>query len=271
MKRKSEQLLDLRNYLPWLDGEGWRGCVRGALERLLKLPEIWAIEEELECRAAAGEEPFAAFLAAAGIGLEEAGVCAGIPESGPLVVIANHPFGGADAIALPALCKRVRRDTMILANAEVCGIKAISPWMFPLEVMGGEQSERRNLKVLMAAMEHVRGGGLLVIFPAGAVSCWQSESARVEDPPWPDHTARMVGKLGVPVLPVRFHGQNPAWFQIVAKIHPFLRSGFIPRVFVETRGRTVRCSAGELIGAGEWPEEVGERTRFFREAVGEIR
>ena len=265
--KKSDQLLDLRNYLPWLEGEGWRAALRRGLERLLKLPEIWAIEEELEERAAGGEESFAAFLAAAGVGLEEEGGCARIPESGGVVVIANHPFGGADAIALPALCKRVRKDTMILANADVCGIRAISPWMYPLEVMGGAESERRNLKILLEAMAHVRNSGLLVIFPAGAVSCWQADSARVEDPPWPDHTARMVGKLKVPVLPVRFHGRNPVWFQIVAKLHPFLRSGFIPRVFVETKGKTVRCSGGELIAPGDWPEDLGERTRFLRKAV----
>lgn len=268
--KKSDRLLDLRNYLPWLEGEGWKANLRRGLERLLKLPEIWSIEEELEGRAAAGEEPFAAFLAAAGVGLEEEGVCAGIPESGGVIVISNHPFGGADAIALPALCKKVRKDTMILANADVCGIKAISPWMFSLEVMGGAESERRNLRVLMDAMAHVRKGGLLVIFPAGAVSYWQTESARVEDPPWPDHTARMVAKLKVPVLPVRFHGKNPVWFQIVAMIHPFLRSGFIPRVFVETKGQAVRCSAGALIAPEDWPEDLAARTRFLREAVENV-
>lgn len=265
--KKSDRLLDLRNYLPWLEGEGWKATMRRGLERLLKLPEIWRIEEELEERAAGGEEPFAAFLAAAGVGVEEEGVCAGIPEKGGVVVIANHPFGGADAISLPAICKRVRTDTMILANADVCGIKAISPWMIPLEVMGGAENERKNLKSLMAAMAHVRKGGLLVIFPAGAIAYWQWESARVEDPPWPDHTARMVGKLKVPVLPVKFHGRNPVWFQILARLHGYLRSGFIPRVFVETKGKVVRCSAGELIAAGEWPEELGERTRFLRRAV----
>ena len=265
-----ERLLDVRKYFPWLEGEGWRKMTRRGLERLLGLPRIWEIEEELEQRASEGEEPFAAFLAAAGIGIAEEGVCKAIPREGPGVVIANHPFGGADALALSALCKRVRTDMRILANGDVEGIKAISPWLMPLEVMGEEGSERKNLRVLRDALGHIRSGGLLVIFPAGAVSYWQHATARVEDPPWPDHTARMIGKANAPVLPVRFFGRNHAWWQVLAKVHPYLRSGFIPRAMLAMRGETVRCAAGPIISPGAWPDEIPARTRFLREAVENV-
>jgi putative hemolysin len=271
MMSGTERLFDLRKHLPSLEGEGWRRGVRKALESVLGLPAIWRIEEELERRAAAGELPFDAFLAAGGVGVEGDGVEEAIPERGGLVVIANHPFGGADALALPALCMRVRRDVKVLANAEVKGIKALAPHLLPLEIMGGRAADRRNVKVLRDALLHVQGGGLLVVFPAGAVSYWQCDSARVEDPPWPEHTARLVDRAQCPVLPVWFHGGNPVWWQLLARVHGFLRTGFIPRAFLALKGKTVRCSAGTLLGPGDWPEEVSARNRYLRQAVENLR
>jgi|TARA_B110000908_G_scaffold36539_1_gene43828 hypothetical protein len=33
-----------------------------------------------------------------------------IPETGPAIIVANHPFGGADAIGLSGLCISKRPD-----------------------------------------------------------------------------------------------------------------------------------------------------------------
>src|SRR5689334_23354473 len=39
-----------------------------------------------------------------------------VPRTGPLIVVANHPFGGIDGLALASLVGRVRPDVKVLAN-----------------------------------------------------------------------------------------------------------------------------------------------------------
>ncbi|MEN8863766.1 MAG: hypothetical protein ABF315_11330, partial [Lentimonas sp.] len=39
-----------------------------------------------------------------------------LPKEGPLVVIANHPFGGVDGVVLGALLQSVREDTKLMGN-----------------------------------------------------------------------------------------------------------------------------------------------------------
>ena len=106
------------------------------------------------------------------------------------------------------------------------------------------------MAALREALAHVRGGGVLVLFPGGAVSHWQWGSRRVEDPPWPTHAARLILKAGAPVVPVRFFGRNGNLFQLAGLVHPALRTALIPRAFLAMRGKTLRCAAGERLDPG---------------------
>ena len=264
------RMLDLERFLPWLAGSGWRAALRGGLERLLGLPQVRALLAELEERTARGEAPSEAFLELSGMQLEGDGVEDAIPRSGPLMVVANHPFGGADALALLTLCMRVRKDTRALANAELAGIKALAETLIPLHILGEPGSERRNVAGLRDGLRHLRGGGVLVVFPAGAVSHWQWKAGRVEDPPWPSHAARLIRTAEVPVLPVRFPGRNGAWFQALGAIHPLVRTALIPRAFLGIHGRTVACAAGNRLTAGELPGDIDTMTRALRRAVEQV-
>ena len=124
--------------------------------------------------------------------------------------------------------------------------------------------------MLREALAHVRSGGVLVVFPAGAVAHWQWSSARVEDPRWPAHTARLVKKSGADVLPVWISGRNGPLFQLLGALHPLLRSALLPRAFLARKGQRVSCEAGALLDSSEMPEDVGRMTDVLRAAVEEI-
>jgi putative hemolysin len=183
------------------------------------------------------------------------------------VVIANHPFGGPEALAVAMLVMRARADVKVLGNNEAMRLPGFADWTYPLEIFGGEGAARQNLAVLRETFAHLRRGGAIVVFPAGAVSHWQRESARVEDPPWPLHTARIVAKSGARVLPVRVFGHNGPVFQILGMLHPLLRSALILREFLVMRHRTVRCRAGALLAQDDLPGEPAAMTRALRAAV----
>ncbi len=266
MSKPRNRFLPIEDRLPILAGEGWRATLREAVEGLMGLTEVRRRADRLAERVAEGEETFKAFLDIMEIELDGKGVADAIPSKGPVVMIANHPHGGAEPLALTTLALRARPDVKVFGNVEVQALAGIEKWLLPLEILG-EGAARKNLSVMKQALNHLRGGGLLAVFPAGAVSHWQRETGRVEDPPWPPHTARIVNKSGASVLPVRFFGQNGPLFQALGMIHPLLRSALIPRAFLAMRGRTVRCRAGMVLNRSDLPRDPEEINIALRRAV----
>ncbi|MDB5171705.1 MAG: hypothetical protein JWN51_478, partial [Phycisphaerales bacterium] len=42
-----------------------------------------------------------------------------IPKTGPVVIVANHPFGALDGMILASLVRKVRPDSKVMANSLV--------------------------------------------------------------------------------------------------------------------------------------------------------
>lgn len=241
MTSPSEELrvVDIAAVLPALAGGGWRLAVREFLEHLLGLKKV----SRHFARAATAPEPLVAGPAAFRFTLDAEGVSETIPASGPLVVMANHPFGGADAISLAALCVAKRPDLKVLANTAVARIPGWAERIYPLSILGERDAVRQNAKSLRAASEHLKAGGALMVFPAGEVAHWRSEAAGIVDGPWSPHVAALARKTGAHVVLVRFFGHNPAWFHLLGAIHPFVRTALLPKALAAAIGGVVRCRA----------------------------
>ncbi|NNM31264.1 MAG: hypothetical protein HKO57_17260, partial [Akkermansiaceae bacterium] len=139
-----EDFLSLGKHLPALSGDGWRGSLRRNLEAAMGLPRTRRLLAEMEDRIRAGDPVFEALLGVSGIAIDAPGVVDAIPASGAVVVVSNHPFGGADAAVMAALATRARPDTRILANAELLGMPGLGDWLFPLRILGEAGAARAN-------------------------------------------------------------------------------------------------------------------------------
>src|SRR5262249_30216001 len=104
-----------------------------------------------------------------------------IPTTGSLVVVANHPFGGIDGLALLSLIKRRRPDVRILANDILKRVPDLAADSFFVDPFGGESATRRNFMSVRAAMRWVKDGGALAVFPAGEVSSLALRRREVSD------------------------------------------------------------------------------------------
>jgi len=255
------RFLDAAAVLPALAGDGWRGTLRETIEAVLGVKRARAIFEA----AAQAANPGDALLAGFGLEIDAGNALEAIPAEGPAVIVSNHPFGGADAISQIALGLRRRRDYLILANEVAASAPGIGPFCLPLSILGGRDAARRNAMTLKAALDHLRGGGLLGVFPAGEVSTWRPHLGEIADGPWSPHIASLAVKASAPVLPLRFFGANPPWFHLGGGLHPMVRTVLLPRVILAARGRTVVCRAGEWISPGELAALPAEaRTAFLR-------
>ena len=190
-----------------------------------------------------------------------------IPTTGPLVVVANHPFGGIEGVILASLIRRVRPDVKLLANEMLACIPELRDSFFFVDVFGEDGgTKRRNAAALRQAMAWVGDGHALGVFPSGAVSHLNVKHRNVADPPWNSSTARIIQRTGATVVPVFFDGRNTNLFQLAGLVHPMLRSAMLPRELLKRRRSHVSLVVGAPIAADRTAKLAGrqELTNYLR-------
>jgi len=190
-----------------------------------------------------------------------------IPIKGPLVAVANHPFGVLDGAALAVLLSRVRPDVKILTNSLLEGIPELHEHCIFVDPFRTPSSTDKNVKPLKQALAWLREGGALAVFPAGEVSQWNVREAQVTDSAWNTVAARLVRKTGASALPVYFCGRNSVTFQLLGLINPKLRTLFLLQEFLQLREKDVQIRIGgaipsELIANLDSDEEATEYLRL---------
>jgi putative hemolysin len=170
-----------------------------------------------------------------------------IPKSGPLVVVANHPFGGLEGIILTSLLTGARRDVKILANYILNRITEMRQHLIAVDPYGGREAAGKNLGPLREAIRWVSNGGALGVFPSGDVAHLSPTNLRVRDAAWNNSIARIIRNTGAQVLPVFFHGRNSLLFQLLGLVHPRVRTALLPRELVNKTGKRLKVRIGHPI------------------------
>jgi putative hemolysin len=183
-----------------------------------------------------------------------------IPIRGPVVVTANHPFGVLDGAILGALLSQVRSDVRVLTNFLLAGIPELHQHCIFVDPFGGRQSATRNRHALRQAVNWLRAGGMLAMFPAGEVSHIHLRQMEIADPTWSPAASRLIRITGAEALPVFFPGRNSVPFQTMGLLHPRFRTAWLLAEFLGQTDRKVEVRIGSVIsadqvgGAGTDPE-----------------
>lgn len=168
-----------------------------------------------------------------------------IPKTGPLVIVANHPFGAVEGVIMAALLRQVRPDVKIMANALLKRIPEVRDLFIAVNPFGGNEATRNNTGPMKEALRWLKQGGLLLVFPAGEVSHLKPFKG-VEDSPWSHTIGRLIQIAEAPVLPVYFHGANSLLFQIAGMMHPRLRTAMLPRELINKANTTIPIRIGTV-------------------------
>jgi len=182
-----------------------------------------------------------------------------IPSSGAAIVTVNHPFGILDGAILASLLAKVRPDARFLANGLLTVVPELRDIMIPVDPIAGRSAIARNGRGLRQSIEHLRNGGLLVVFPAGEVAHFRWRSFAVADGEWNPAAARLAGITGAPVVPMYISGSNGPAFHIAGMAHPALRTALLVRELLNKRGRRVEVYAGSSITADKLRSMSGDR------------
>ncbi|WP_458071624.1 GNAT family N-acyltransferase [Rhodanobacter sp. BL-MT-08] len=173
-----------------------------------------------------------------------------IPVDGGLLVVANHPLGMQDALAMLQLVGSVRSDVRILGNDWLAVVPQLKKLLLPVNVFGKGSASR--LRGIYRALEE---GQALIVFPAGEVSRVRANGVR--DGRWSDGFARLAMRRKVPVLPIHVAARNSAMFYGLSMLAKPLSTAMLPREAVTAGSRRIGFSIGALVGADELARRSG--------------
>lgn len=189
-----------------------------------------------------------------------------IPVEGRVVIVANHPLGALDALALIHLVGSVRRDVKVLANDLLMQFTQLKPLLLPLPVFGGG-SAHGGARAAYRALENDEA---LIVFPAGEVS--RMRAAGVRDAAWSSGFVRLALKTGAPVVPVHIAAQNSPVFYGVSMLAKPLSSLLLPREMFGAARARIELQVGENVPAAaltqstQQPQRIAQqmRTHVYR-------
>ena len=150
-----------------------------------------------------------------------------IPPKGPLVITSNHPHGLVDGMILGELIGRVRTDYKILTRSLLTGVAEIDQFMIPVPFPHEPDALKKNLWMRKQAMDHLKNGGAVAIFPSGTVAASKTMFGPIVERDWNPFTSKMIQRSKADVLPIFFPGANSRLYQIANQISATLRQGLL--------------------------------------------
>lgn len=249
-------------------------AARPVIERALRFPTMNRIYREIHARP--DDRHFCdRALEALGVTVRIThGGAERIPREGPVVLVANHPMGGVDGLAMLSIMQRVRPDGRMVGNYLMSILPDLRGVYFFVDPFGQAESVRRNMATMRQVLEWLRSGHMVATFPAGEVAHLRLSRRAVIEAPWSDSIARIVLRAGACVVPVHFEGRNSALFQAAGLLHPRLRTIMLPSEMLGHRERPIDVRIGRPIafehlkrrgGAEAVTEYLRWRTELLRE------
>ncbi len=190
-----------------------------------------------------------------------------IPKDGPLILIANHPYGILDGLMMGHILSKTRGDFRILAHQVFRKAADLNRVILPIAFDETKEAVKLNLETRKNALNYLNEGGAIGVFPGGTVSTSAKPFSRPMDPGWRSFTAKMVAKSNATVVPIYFDGHNSRMFQLASHLHYTLRMGLLIKEFRARVGTPVRVVIGQPID----PTEIAKRSKDTREMMDFLR
>lgn len=190
-------------------------------------------------------------LQAVGIDLRIEGAAwppAHLPST-PLVLVANHPFGIGDGIAILKMAESLDRPFRVLINNELLKVPEIREFSLPVNFDETRDALEMNMRTRKEAESLLKQGVTIVVFPAGGVATAPKGFGKAQDLPWKMFPAKMILSAGASVIPIYFEGQNSWLFHAVSRFSLMLRLSLFIREFRKLVGKTITARVGPLIPA----------------------
>lgn len=191
-----------------------------------------------------------------------------IPAEGRLIVIANHPIGSLDGLALLKLIYEIRKDVKIIVNDILYSIDNLKEYFIPVNVFG-RQIKRDSIDEIGNQLE---SEGALIIFPAGEVS--RLKWFTVTDKKWNSGAVSFAKKYKSPILPIYIDAKNTWYFYIISSINKMFSTFLLIHEMFNKKDKTINILIGDPIPAKSFTENlitVFYQTKLLRKHLYNLR
>ena len=227
-----------------------------------------------EAEVAQGQGFFEVMARRYGLSLQvDAGSLTHIPRRGPVIMIANHPYGILDGLMMGRILSHRRDNFKIMAHSVFNKVPELSDKLLPISFDGDKPALAMNLDTRRTALDYLAQGCAIGVFPGGTVSTAARPFSEPMDPSWHGFTARMIARSQAVVIPVYFDGHTSRLFQIASHLNHTLRMGLLVQQFRKRVDKPVRVVIGEPIGRNVLKPLIKEPKAmmdFLRKATYEL-
>lgn len=190
-----------------------------------------------------------------------------IPREGPLVMVANHPYGILDGLAMGRMLSQTRGAFKIIAHVIFRKASDLKDVILPIDFAETKEALALNISTRKEALKYLADGGAIGIFPAGAVATASVPFGKATDPVWKTFTARMIARSGAQVVPVYFEGSNSRLFHIAGHLNQTLRTALLISEFDARVNTPLKIRIGKPLP----PEAIQARATDGRALMNYLR
>jgi putative hemolysin len=169
-----------------------------------------------------------------------------LPATGRCVVVANHPTGIADGVAVYDAVRQRRPDAIFFANADALRVSPrLAETVIPVEWVHDKRTREKTRATLNAARDAFEAERCVVMFPAGRLA--REKNGVLTDPEWAPTAASLARKYGAPVIPMHVTGPYSRLFHLFDKISPELRDVTLFHELLNKAGKPFGVVVGQPI------------------------
>lgn len=181
-----------------------------------------------------------------------------VPKTGRLILVANHPTGIADGVALYDALKAHRPDVVFYANSDAHRVSpGFGEVLIPVEWVEAKRTRERTRLTLQLTREAMEAERCLAIFPAGRLARRNAEGV-LTDKAWMPTALSLAQKYAAPVVPVHVDGPWAALFHFFDRFSGELRDITLFHELLNKRGQVFTITFGKPIPPSRLPLDATE-------------
>ena len=215
-----------------------------------------------------GVEVDEAALQAFGLKVElKRGKIESIPKTGPVMIVGNHPFGIVDGMVVAAMVRGYRKDLKVIAHQGISQLPQFADFFLPINFDRSEEAKQINKASVDEFKDHLKQGGIGIMFPSGAVSTKRPIWKKNADPPWHPSVGKWSKDFNCTVVPVFIDGRCGTFFQLVSQFSMTLRLSALLYENSKKIDSEIGMRVGEPLDLNSLPEDwdAVRTVRHFRE------
>lgn len=193
-----------------------------------------------------------------------------IPATGRCVVVANHPTGVADGIAVHDAIRARRNDAIYFANADALRVSPrLGEAVIPVEWVVQKRTREKTRATLQAAKEAFEAERCVVIFPAGRLAR-VGKGGALTDPEWTPTAASLARKYDAPVVPIHVTGPTSRLFHLFDKVSQELRDVTLFHEMLNKKGREFQLKVGPTVPPSRLDVDAAKATYALKAYVERV-